>query len=251
MAGRTRGESRTPSRSPPTNRSPAGPRPSPTHDFVPRSWTASPSAPTSSRPAAIPTDSPTPALNAPPSDRPTQIAPTILEWRAERNPCTRSQAGTVKRVFPLISEVAGRIVAATLVILQYGEKVRVPGDPGPTARTRRQAESAAAAVAPLRPVSLVSSPLLRACQTAEPLAKLCGLPIQVDQRLAERMNLLVRYRALREGVASNHSRSFVGACGRTFLRWRAAGVQACVGASARDTLFPSGSMIVTCRTPLS
>jgi hypothetical protein len=56
------------SRSPPTSRSPAGPRRSPTHDSAPRSSTVSLSAPTSSKPAPTPTASPTPEPNAPQPD---------------------------------------------------------------------------------------------------------------------------------------------------------------------------------------
>src|SRR5512135_2919073 len=53
-------------RLPPTRASPAGPRPSPTRDCAPRSWTGSPSPATSSRPAPAPTAWPTPAANGRP-----------------------------------------------------------------------------------------------------------------------------------------------------------------------------------------
>ncbi|MFC0672848.1 histidine phosphatase family protein [Brachybacterium hainanense] len=75
------------------------------------------------------------------------------------------------------------------VILQHGEKDRTPGDPGLTARGRRQADDAAHAISALAPVALLSSPLRRAIQTATPLSELCALPLRIDPRLRERMNL--------------------------------------------------------------
>lgn len=48
-----------------------------------------------------------------------------------------------------------------------------------------QAQAAAPSVAALQPDVIVSSDLSRAVQTAEPMAALAGLPVQVDPRLRE------------------------------------------------------------------
>ncbi|MDN3242021.1 histidine phosphatase family protein [Glycomyces tritici] len=78
-------------------------------------------------------------------------------------------------------------------IVQHGEKERVPGDPGLTARGREQAALAAEWLRDralpdggLRAV--YASPLLRARQTAEAVATVTGLPVRIDARVAERMN---------------------------------------------------------------
>lgn len=77
------------------------------------------------------------------------------------------------------------------MILQHGEKASRPGDPGLTAKGRRQADLAAIALAALEPAAVVSSPLLRAQQTATPLAARSGLALDTDPRLRERLNLEV------------------------------------------------------------
>jgi probable phosphoglycerate mutase len=77
--------------------------------------------------------------------------------------------------------------AIELVLLRHGEPDWTP-DGGPsvldaalTARGRRQAEVAAAALAPLQLDALYVSPLRRAQETAEPLAKLAGItPVTLD-----------------------------------------------------------------------
>jgi probable phosphoglycerate mutase len=54
-----------------------------------------------------------------------------------------------------------------------------------TARGRVQAAQLAAALVPAAPVRVVSSPLVRATQTAAVIADACGLDVTVDARLVE------------------------------------------------------------------
>jgi probable phosphoglycerate mutase len=76
--------------------------------------------------------------------------------------------------------------AIELVLLRHGEPDWTPGgssvlDAALTLRGRRQAEAAAAALAPLQLDAIYASPLRRAQETAEPVAKATGLtPITVD-----------------------------------------------------------------------
>jgi probable phosphoglycerate mutase len=78
-----------------------------------------------------------------------------------------------------------------VILLRHGEPDWTPGgglsvaDAGLTARGRRQAEVAAAALAPLRLDALYASPLRRAQETAEPLAKATGLAVETIDGLAE------------------------------------------------------------------
>lgn len=75
------------------------------------------------------------------------------------------------------------------MIVQHGEKERLPGDPGLTVAGRAEASVTAAHVATvIRPMALWSSPLRRARETAEAVAAATGLDIVVDDRLRERMN---------------------------------------------------------------
>ncbi|THV34392.1 histidine phosphatase family protein [Glycomyces buryatensis] len=76
----------------------------------------------------------------------------------------------------------------TVYVVQHGEKERLPGDPGLTARGREQAALAAKALQNKDLTMIYASPLRRAIETAEPLAAACGLEIQVDARATERMN---------------------------------------------------------------
>jgi broad specificity phosphatase PhoE len=80
-------------------------------------------------------------------------------------------------------------VETSVVILQHGEKQPLPGDPGLTDLGRRQAERAATTLAVLSPAAIISSPSLRARQTADPLAERTGLVLAIDPRLRERLNL--------------------------------------------------------------
>ncbi|RIL05347.1 MAG: hypothetical protein DCC71_10795 [Proteobacteria bacterium] len=82
-------------------------------------------------------------------------------------------------------------VAVEVVLLRHGEPDWTPGgglavrDAALTARGRLQAEVAAAALAPLRLDALYVSPLRRAQETAEPLAKVTGLTPVTLAGLAE------------------------------------------------------------------
>lgn len=80
-------------------------------------------------------------------------------------------------------------MSGDVVIVQHGEKVRQQGNPGLTALGRKQADAAALLIAASSPRAIFSSPLLRARETAAPLAQATGLPIRIDERLCERMNL--------------------------------------------------------------
>jgi probable phosphoglycerate mutase len=75
------------------------------------------------------------------------------------------------------------------VVVQHGEKVAMPGDPGLTAAGHRQATARAARFALGRtPVGVWSSPMRRARETAAPIAAVFGLEVVIDARLQERMN---------------------------------------------------------------
>ncbi|MDA1362636.1 histidine phosphatase family protein [Glycomyces luteolus] len=73
-------------------------------------------------------------------------------------------------------------------VVQHGEKERLPGDPGLTARGREQAALAAEWLRDKGLRAVYASPLLRARQTAEALAAVAGLPVLIDARVTERMN---------------------------------------------------------------
>ena len=76
-----------------------------------------------------------------------------------------------------------------ILIVQHGEKERLPGDPGLTEAGRRQAEVTARWVRSRYEVTrVVTSPLRRADETAAPIARQLGLEVEADDRLRERMN---------------------------------------------------------------
>jgi broad specificity phosphatase PhoE len=80
-------------------------------------------------------------------------------------------------------------MGCVVLIVQHGEKDRVPGDPGLTGSGRLQAEATADWLHSKRSVTrIVTSPLRRAVETSEPIARLHGLVVTVDDRLRERMN---------------------------------------------------------------
>lgn len=75
------------------------------------------------------------------------------------------------------------------MVVQHGEKVRGPGDPGLTPSGRAQARVTARFVAErFAPSAVWSSPLRRAVETATPLAETVGVEVRIDPRLRERMN---------------------------------------------------------------
>jgi len=75
-----------------------------------------------------------------------------------------------------------------IYLVQHGEKVPVPGDPGLTALGQNQAALTACWFARIGLAALYSSPLRRARETADPLARAVGLAVRVDRRLRERVN---------------------------------------------------------------
>ena len=76
----------------------------------------------------------------------------------------------------------------TIYLVQHGDKERVPGDPGLTELGRGQAAVTARWLQGMGLHTLYSSPLRRARETAEPIARAAGLPVRVDSRLRERLN---------------------------------------------------------------
>ncbi|MFP4512067.1 MAG: histidine phosphatase family protein [Acidimicrobiales bacterium] len=77
-----------------------------------------------------------------------------------------------------------------VLVVQHGEKVRSPGDPGLTAKGRQQAATVATwLVEHHRDIdSIWASPLRRARETARPIAAVFGLEVRTEARLRERMN---------------------------------------------------------------
>src|SRR6476661_8498680 len=74
------------------------------------------------------------------------------------------------------------------VIVQHAEKLDRGGDPGLTETGLRQAASCAQALGQSNATALYSSPLLRAVETAQPIADALGLNVHRDDALTERMN---------------------------------------------------------------
>lgn len=76
-----------------------------------------------------------------------------------------------------------------VLIVQHGEKERLPGDPGLTHAGHDQARRTAAWLSTRWKLDAVwSSPLRRATETAAPIVERCGLDLVIDRRLRERMN---------------------------------------------------------------
>ena len=75
-----------------------------------------------------------------------------------------------------------------IYLVQHGDKERAPGDPGLTELGRRQAQVTARWLQGMGLHEVHSSPLRRARETAEAIARAAGLTVRVDGRLRERMN---------------------------------------------------------------
>lgn len=75
-----------------------------------------------------------------------------------------------------------------IYVVQHGDKVRSPGDPGLTELGQDQAAAAARWLSGTGLRALFSSPLRRARETAAAIAAVTGLPVQLDDRLRERLN---------------------------------------------------------------
>jgi broad specificity phosphatase PhoE len=75
-----------------------------------------------------------------------------------------------------------------IYLVQHGDKVGLPGDPGLTELGQAQAVATAAWLRGVGLQALFSSPLRRARETAAAIAVAAGLPVQVDSRLRERLN---------------------------------------------------------------
>lgn len=80
-------------------------------------------------------------------------------------------------------------MAPRILVVQHGDKERLPGDPGLTEVGRAQAQATAAWLASDHHVArVVTSPLRRAVDTARPIAAALGLALATDDRLRERMS---------------------------------------------------------------
>jgi len=109
-------------------------------------------------------------------------------------------------------------------------------DPGLDPVGQSQAEAVAAHLAPLGPIALLSSPLKRARETSEPLAKRWQRPVPIEPAVAEipspaNMNLAERATWLRgfmEGSWRNASRELA--------QWREDAI-ATLGAIREDTVI--------------
>ncbi|NUT20639.1 MAG: histidine phosphatase family protein [Hamadaea sp.] len=77
---------------------------------------------------------------------------------------------------------------AVVYLVQHAEKQSEPGDPPLTDRGREQAIRTAELLRQHNVCAVYSSPLIRAMQTAQPIAEAVGVEVRPDRRLAERMN---------------------------------------------------------------
>lgn len=77
---------------------------------------------------------------------------------------------------------------ALLYLIRHGQAQAgfdQASDPGLTSQGRQQAERVAIDLVPKAPLRLLSSPLARARETAEPLSQLWNVPVTVEPRVAE------------------------------------------------------------------
>jgi broad specificity phosphatase PhoE len=80
-------------------------------------------------------------------------------------------------------------MALHVVVVQHGDKERLPGDPGLTDVGKRQALATARWLAGGdTPVAILSSPMRRARETTTPIADAFAVAPTTDPRLRERMN---------------------------------------------------------------
>jgi len=79
-------------------------------------------------------------------------------------------------------------MAASVVLLQHGEKTSGSDDPGLTPTGGRQALACAHLLAGHDVVAIYCSPARRCVETARAIAKATELPVTIDQSLAERMS---------------------------------------------------------------
>jgi broad specificity phosphatase PhoE len=119
----------------------------------------------------------------------------------------------------------------------------------------QMAETVARALAGRDVVVLVSSPLERALQTAEPLAKTFGLPVEVDERLIESENVFEGMRfgvgdgALRSPAAWRHLRDpFRPSWGEPYSQVAARVLAAC--ADIRDAARGHEAVLVSHQLPI-
>lgn len=126
-------------------------------------------------------------------------------------------------------------------VVQHGEKERLPGDPGLTDLGRWQADRTAMWLRQAEVMSVFSSPMRRARETADLIASVINTPVREDTRLRERMNWDGSQpfdEFLTEWAASVRDRDFVPQAGdssrqagerfRSFLRDVAAGPEVIV-----------------------
>jgi broad specificity phosphatase PhoE len=93
----------------------------------------------------------------------------------------------------MASADAGSSLRTVIYLVRHGQTplneagvLRGLADPALDETGRRQAERLGAALGSREPVAVVSSPLLRARQTAQPVAERAGLDVTVDQSLLDR-----------------------------------------------------------------
>lgn len=109
-------------------------------------------------------------------------------------------------------------------------------DPGLDDLGRAQAQAAAEVLAPLGPLAVYSSPLARARETAEPLAKLWNARVHIEPRVAEipspTDDLEERAAWLREAMQGNWSD-----LGQALEAWRDALVDCLTGLGEDTVVF--------------
>ena len=81
------------------------------------------------------------------------------------------------------------LVSRRVLIVQHAEKQRLPGNPGINPVGAAQAKATAALLTDHEEIVAVwASPMRRAIETADPIARMTGHPLVAEARLRERMN---------------------------------------------------------------